>query len=391
MTSPLNGVRVLDLSRGLAGPFCTQILADFGAEVIKVENTAGGDPERSQPPLIGEQGTNFYSVNRNKKSITVDLKKEEGRTLFKKLAARVDIVLDQFRPGVMERMGLGYEVLKEINQRLIYCTLTGFGTDGPMKDTAAHDINLLSWSGLAELTGTADGPPSISAAQVAGLCGGSLHAVIAIMMALYNRERTGQGQMCEVAMLDGTIALLGHALGTWSGRGQVPERGQDILTGGYACYNFYPAKDGYISLGAWENKFWSEFCAKIGCPEFADKQWDDSWQRAMKEAIGKVTREKTRAEWIAIFPDICMSPVLNLEEMSKLPQVRARNMLLELDNFKDSGRELRLAGLPIRLSETPAQAVLTFPILGEHNAEVLRELGYADDMIDRLRDDKVIG
>ncbi|HEX3011833.1 MAG TPA: CoA transferase, partial [Syntrophomonadaceae bacterium] len=254
MTLPLEGIKVLDLSRYLPGPFCTQLLADFGAEVIKVEDPRGGDLGRHLAPLIENQSARFYTVNRNKKSITLDLKQEEGKAAFKKLVLNSDVVVDQFRPGVMDKLGLGYENLREVNDKIIYCTLTGYGLNGPLRNTAGHDINYLSLAGITELTGTSQGKPAICAAQIADIAGGSLYSVIAILLALAARDKTGQGQLCDIAMMDGAVSLLSYTLGEWSGWGRLPERGGDVLTGGYAFYNIYQTKDNkYVSLGALED------------------------------------------------------------------------------------------------------------------------------------------
>lgn len=214
MSLPLEGIRVLDLSRYLPGPLATQLLADFGAEVIKVEDRAG-ELGRYLPPLINGESSRFYTVNRNKKSITLDMKKEDGKKVFRALAAKADIVVDQFRPGVMDKMGLGYESLRKINDRLIYCIITGYGLTGPMRDTAGHDLNYLNISGVTELTGTKNGMPSLCGVQIADIAGGSLYAVIAMLLAVMARDNTGKGQLCDVAMMDGALSLLSYTIGEW--------------------------------------------------------------------------------------------------------------------------------------------------------------------------------
>lgn len=393
MSLPLEGVRILDLSRYLPGPFCTQILADFGAEVIKVEDPKGGDLGRSLTPCIEGESARFYTVNRNKKSISLDLRKEEGKAIFKKLVASADVVVDQFRPGVMAQMGLGYDQLREINERLIYCAITGYGLTGPLRDVAGHDLNYLSLAGVTGLTGTYQGPPAMSGVQIADIAGGTLYAVIAILLALASREKNGKGQLCDVAMLDGSISLLAYTLGEWSGWGRLPERGNDVLTGGYACYNVYQTKDNqYVSLGAVEDKFWAEFCERIGRPEYIKMQWDTAQQPEVIADVREIMRGKTRDEWVEFFAssDICFTPVLTLEEMCEQPQVVAREMILKLRNVRNSGKDVALTGVPVKLSETPGKAVLTFPKLGEHNEEILAAIGFSAADMERLRRDGVI-
>jgi len=236
MGLPLEGIKVLDLSRYLPGPLAAQILADFGAEIIKIEDRKG-ELGRFLEPMINDTSARFYTVNRNKKSMGLDLKQSEGKEIFKKLVAEADIVVDQFRPDVMNKLGLGYEVLKEINPRIIYCIITGYGLTGPMRDAAGHDINYLNIAGVTELLGTKDGPPAMCGVQIADTAGGSLYSVIAILLALAAREKTGRGQLCDVAMMDGALSLLAYTIGEWSGGdGNLPKRGGELLTGGYATY-----------------------------------------------------------------------------------------------------------------------------------------------------------
>ncbi|MDD3889123.1 MAG: CaiB/BaiF CoA-transferase family protein [Syntrophomonadaceae bacterium] len=393
MSLPLKGIKILDLSRYLPGPFCTQILADFGAEVIKVEDPRGGDLGRSLPPLINGQSARFYTVNRNKKSITLDLRKPEGKEIFKQLVKDYDIVVDQFRPGVMTKLGVGYEVLQQVNPSLIYCALTGYGLDGPLKDAAGHDLNYLSLSGVTELTGTYQGMPAMSGVQIADIAGGTLYAVIAILLALANRQKTGRGQLCDIAMMDGAISLLAYTLGEWSGWGQLPERGNDVLTGGYACYNIYETADNkFVSLGAVEEKFWEEFCTKMDRKDYIAIQWDKEKQPEVINDIRMLMKQKKRDEWVKFFAssDICFTPVLTLAEMSRHPHVLARDMIYKLQNVRESGQEVVLPGIAVKLSETPGKVVLEFPELGEHNREVLMAAGYTEAEIKNFQENNII-
>lgn len=389
---PLDGIKILDLSRYLPGPFCTQMLADYGAEVIKVEDR-GGELGRHLPPYLGGNSSRFYSVNRNKKSLTIDLKKQAGKEVFKRLAGECDVVVDQFRPGVMDKLGLGYEVLRQINPRLIYCAITGYGLNGPLRDTAGHDLNYLSLAGLTELTGSQGGPPVISGSQLADIAGGSLYSVIAILLALASRERTGQGQLCDVAMMDGSISLLTYALGEWSGTGKKPKRGGETLNGGYACYQIYQTKDQrYLSLGAVEDKFWAAFCKRLGREDYISYQWAQPRQEEIIKEIQTIISEKTYAEWVDFFTndDFCLTPVLDLEEMTAHPQVKAREMIHILPDFAQSGHNMVLTGVPVKLSSTPGEAVFDFAAYGQHNQEILERLGYSEEDLRKLQEDQVI-
>jgi len=368
-------------------------MADFGAEVVKVEDPRGGELGRHLDPLIGGQSARFYTVNRNKKSITLDLRKEDGKAIFKQLVLNSDVVVDQFRPGVMDKMGLGYEKLKRINERIIYCSITGYGLDGPLRDAAGHDLNYLSLAGVTGLTGAYREAPAMSGAQIADIAGGTLYAVIAILLALVSRKVTGKGQLCDVSMMDGSISLLAYTLGEWSGWGRLPERGNELLTGGYACYKIYATKDNrHVSLGAIEDKFWAEFCQKVEREEYIRFQWDKERQPDIIADIEEIIRGKTREEWEAFFAgsDICFTPVLDLEEMCRHPQVAARDMILKLENIAGSGKDMILTGIPIKLSETPGKVELNFPELGEHNNEILQAAGYTLEEIEEFRKRKVI-
>ncbi|HZK84773.1 MAG TPA: CaiB/BaiF CoA-transferase family protein [Desulfosporosinus sp.] len=393
MSLPLEGIKVLDLSRYLPGPLATQILADFGAEVVKVEDRKG-ELGRFLQPMVKDTSARFYTVNRNKKSIGLDLKHPEGKEIFKKLVAETDIVVDQFRPDVMNKLGLGYEVLKEINPRIIYCIITGYGLTGPMRDAAGHDVNYLNIAGVTELLGTKDGPPAMCGVQIADTAGGSLYSVIAILLALAAREKTGKGQLCDVAMMDGALSLLAYTIGEWSGgEGNLPKRGGELLTGGYATYNNYECKDGkYVSLGAVEDKFWASFCRKVGLEEYIPLQMDVPSQPKIEASIQKIMLTKIRDEWVEFFSDydICFTPILTLDEMVKHPQVLARNMVHTLTNFQGSGKDLVCTGVPIKLSETPGEAKMVFARTGENTDEVLAGIGYSNAQIEQLHKDSIV-
>ncbi len=393
MVLPLAGIKVLDLSRYLPGPFCTQMLADFGAEVIKIEDPQGGDLMRHVPPMIEGESAGFYSVNRNKKSVTLNLKTEEGKAIFRRLVAKSDIVVDQFRPGVMDKMGLGYDQLRQVNEGIIYCSITGYGLNGPLRDAAGHDLNYLSLAGITGLNGTYKGMPAICGMQIADIAGGTLYSIIAILLALTSRQKTGQGQLCDIAMMDGSISLLALTLGQWSGWGKLSEMGDDLLSGGYAFYQIYRTKDDkFVSLGALEEKFWAGFCNKLNKPNYVKQQFDKSLQRDMIAEIQMLMQEKTRDEWVEYFSDsdICFTPILSLEEMCEHPQVLARDMIVKLRNVRGSGKDLALIGVSVKLSGTPGVAKMIFPRLGEHNEDVLMTAGYTAEDIKAFQNDRII-
>lgn len=391
MTLPLDSIRVLDLTRLLPGPFCTWLLADFGADVIKVEDPSLGDYARWSEPKQGDMGAMFHALNRNKKSLSLNLKTEKGREIFRQLVKEADVLVESFRPGVMDRLGVGYESLKEINPRLIYCAITGYGQDGPYAHLPGHDINYLSYAGMLDLQGVRGGPPFVPAVQVADIGGGALMAGMGILMALLARDRTGKGQFVDISMMDGVISWM-PVLSDFLATGRLPRRGEMVLSGGKACYGVYETADGrYLSVGALEPKFWEVFCQEIGKPEFISRlnaPLDE--QERMKESIAAVMKTKTLAEWMDIFrdKDTCVAPVLNLEEAVQNPQVKHRQMVMEVQH--PSLGMIRQVGFPIKLSETPAQYRHSAPKLGEHNEEILTQLGYSAADIEQLRKERVI-
>ncbi len=389
---PLASLRVLDLSRLLPGPYCTMLLADFGAEVIKIEDPRLGDYARSFGPGWGEDSAFFSSLNRNKNSVTLNLKSEEGKAIFKKMVQKADVLVESFRPGVMERLGLGYDTLKEIRPELIYCAITGYGQDGPYADRPGHDINFLSLAGLLDLQGEKDGKPVLPAVQIADLGGGALMAVTGILFALMSRQVTGKGQMVDISMLDGAISWMQAILPRFLATGQVPERGEPFLSGGLACYGIYETADRrYLAVGALEPKFWMSFCQKIGKEEWVSRlDAPQPEQEEMKRELTSIIGKKTLSEWMELFDGIeaCVSPVLTAEEMIQDPQVRHRQMILDCKHPEHG--IVRLPGVPIKMSETNGSVRSFAPALGEHNHLYLKEMGYSDQQIDRLKKEKII-
>lgn len=378
---PLAGLRVLDLSRLLPGPYSSRILADFGAEVIKIEPPGGGDWLRYVPPLEDGVSLLFRALNRGKKSLTLNLKSDEGRSIFMRLIPTADVLLEGFRPGVMERLGLGYEQLARANPRLIYCALTGYGPEGPYRERAGHDLNYIGLAGLLELTGMRDGPPAVPGAQIADLTG-ALWAAVGILVALAGRERTGQGQRVDASFLGAALACLPVAVARHAG-GQPMRRGESDLTGGAVCYQIYQAADGgYVTLAALEPQFWAAFCQAIGREDLLEEQFAPAIPgHPVYDALSALFRSRPRQEWADLLAavDACCEPVYTLEEALESVPVQALGMLAG-------------AGLlpPVRLSAQPVLSPIPAPLLGEHTAILLAELGYSEADIERLHQQAVV-
>jgi alpha-methylacyl-CoA racemase len=394
MSGALEGVRVLDLSRLLPGGFCSLLLADFGAEVLKVEDTGMGDYVRWSPPYHegaedSAKSALFLALNRGKRSIRVNLKEVGGREILLKLAREHDVLLESFRPGVMDRLGVGYERLRQENPGLVYCAITGYGQDGPYTGRSGHDMNYLGLNGLLGLTGDAGGPPVQSAGQIADLGGGALMGAFGILAALREREHSGEGQFVDVSMFDGSLSWLALVAARYLCDGVVPKRGEGELSGGLVCYRPYACKDGWVTLGALEPKFWQEWCRGVGREDLVDKQFERPGSEAHAE-VERVFLERTRAEWheFAERHDCCLEPVLDLDEALGSELVRAREMVVEVEQPGADG--LRLLGVPVKLSRTPGAPAGPGPALGEHTREVLAGLGYGAEQIDALDESGVV-
>jgi crotonobetainyl-CoA:carnitine CoA-transferase CaiB-like acyl-CoA transferase len=379
LTMPLEGVRVLDLTRLLPGPYCSLLLADFGADVIKIEDPNLGDYARFYEPKVGEYSAMFHSLNRNKRSMTLDLKNEQNKQIFIDLVKTADVLIESFRPGVMDRLGLGYEELKKHNPKLIYCAITSYGQTGPYKDIPGHDINFLSYSGLLELQGEQNRKPVSSSVQIGDIGGGSLMAVIGILVAIMDAKKSGEGQFIDISMLDGAVSWMQSILPGYLTSNQLPKRGELILNGGLACYEVYETKDQrYLSVGALEVKFWKNFCQVIGKEALISKlNAPLEEQNAMKAEIQAVMATKTLNEWLELFDgvDACVAPVLTVAEMVNDPQIRHRRMIEEV--YDPTLGMIRQIANPIKLSRTQVRTVRQAPGLGEHNEEILTELGYS--------------
>ena len=394
--SALSDIRVLDLSRLLPGGFCSLLLADFGAEVLKVEDTGMGDYIRWSPPFHegadeSAKSALFLALNRGKRSIRLNLKEEAGREVLLRLVREYDVLLESFRPGVMERLGVGYERLRDENPGLVYCAITGYGQDGPYTERSGHDMNYLGLNGLLGLTGDADGAPVQPGGQIADLGGGALMAAFGIMAALRERERSGEGQLVDVSMFDGSLSWLALVAAKYLADGVVPRRGEPELAGGLVCYRPYACSDGWVTLGALEPKFWQEWCRGVGREDLVEKQFERPGSDAHAE-VERIFLERTREDWQAFASehDCCLEPVLGLDEALDSELVRAREMILKLDQ-PGAGADVRLLGVPVKLSRTPGAPAGPGPALGEHTREVLSSLGYSDDEIAALLESGTAG
>jgi alpha-methylacyl-CoA racemase len=407
MSLPLQGIRVLDLSRLLPGGFCSLLLADLGAEVLKVEDTGIGDYIRWSPPYVegaedSAKSALFLALNRNKRSIRIDLKHERGREVLLRLVREHDVVLESFRPGVLDRLGVGYERMREVNPGIVYCAITGYGQTGPKRDAAGHDMNYLGLVGLLGLTGERDGVgghPIQSAGQIADLGGGALMAAFGILAALRERDGapaqpgsgrpaqpgSGEGQVVDVSMVDGALSWLAMVAGAYFAEGAVPRRGGLPLAGSLICYRPYECADGWVTLGALEPKFWQAWCRGTGHEELIERQFEGPGSQAHAQVV-EIFKERTRAEWqeFAAQHDCCLEPVLELDEALDSELVRAREMVVALDQPGVDGG-VRQLGIPVKLARTPGEhSRLPGPALGEHTERVLAEAGYGPQEITAL-------
>jgi crotonobetainyl-CoA:carnitine CoA-transferase CaiB-like acyl-CoA transferase len=390
-TGPLSGVRILDLTRLLPGGFCTQLLGDLGADVIKVEDTGAGDYVRWAPPYYGDDektslGTRsalYLSLNRNKRSVRLDLKQPGGTQALLKLVEGADALVESFRPGVLERLGVGYEKLLGANPALVICPITGYGQDGPNRDRAGHDQNYLGLNGILGLTGEKEGPPVQAGAQIADLGGGGLMAAVGILAALNEAKTSGKGQVVDVSMTDGSLSWLAMVAGRYFCEGRVPKRGELELSGGIICYRPYEAKDGWVSCGALEQKFWAAWCRGVEREDLIDRQFDPPGSDAHGEAV-EIFKQRTRDEWVAFNDehDCCIEPILDLDEALDSPQVREREMVVEWD--QPGLGPVKQLGVPVKFSRTPGGVNRPAPALGEHTAEVLEAAGCSAEEIAAL-------
>jgi crotonobetainyl-CoA:carnitine CoA-transferase CaiB-like acyl-CoA transferase len=381
---PLDGVRVLDLSRLLPGPYCTLVLADLGAEVIKIEDVEAGDYIRAMGPFVGGESSYFLALNPGKKSVSLNLKAPAGREIFMKLAATARVIVESFRPGTVERLGIGYDAVRAVNPGLVYCAISGYGQDGPDRDLAGHDLDFTARSGILGLCGRPGELPAIPPVQIADL-GSALFAATGILAWLRESDRTGIGRYVDIGMLDSAVAMMvmpaaEHEAGERGGRGRMP------LSGKHPCYNVYRTADRRdVSLAALEKKFWEAFCRKVGRDDLVPLQFSEkAGDLALFEAL---FAGRTAAEWREILAgtDFCCEVVSSLDEVFEDPQVRARNLVIPAG---PGGPAVKRVGHPLRSRAEHGRKPC--PGHGEHTAELLREIGVSEAGIDGLEASGVI-
>jgi len=400
MPAPLEGVNVVDLSRLAPGPYCSMLLGDLGADVLRIEEPGGGraaqirrQSGQASSQEEQERSIAFSAHGRNKRSLILNLKYERARKIFFQLAERADVILEGFRPGVVKRLGVDYETIRAINPRIVYCSLTGYGQDGPYQGLVGHDINYISMAGALGIIGSPGERPAIPSNLLADYAGGGMQAALAIVAALLARERTGQGQYIDVAMMDGVLSLLTAEAVSYFSRGTIPRRGETTLTGALPHYNVYETEDGkYLSIGSLEPYFYENLCRAIGRDDLIpDQNSEGERRREIFEVFKAIFLTKTRDEWFEILKqtDICVAPVYGLDEVFSDPQVIHRKMVVEIEHPKFG--KITQVGIPFKFSDTPGEIRDLAALPGQHTDEVLKELEYSKEDIETLRKEEVVG
>ena len=380
---PLAGIRILDLTRLLPGPVATLHLADLGADVIKIEDPQVGDYARTLGTGQGVDSAYFRMINRNKRGLLLDLKKPEGVEVFLRLAETADVIVESFRPGVVDKLGVGFSAVTAVNPKIAYCSISGYGQDGPYKDLAGHDINYLGYAGVLDQIGREGGDPALPNFQIADLLGGALTAAMGILAVVLEAQRSGRGRYIDVAMTDSVLAHTYFSMLRLNDAGHSLPRGSDLLSGGLPCYAAYRCADGrHMAVGALEGKFWKTCCALLGQPAWSERQWD----AGLRSEVAALFATRTRDDWAKLFAavDCCVTPVLTPEEAVDDAQITARGMVL-----RDDG--LTQFAPPLKLSDHEFTIRQAAPKAGEHSAEILRAAGYSDTQIDRLQATGVFG
>jgi CoA:oxalate CoA-transferase len=395
MAGPLENVRVLDMTWALAGPFCAMLLADLGAEVIKVENPEGGDTSRKNFPFVKEVSSYFLSVNRGKKSVTVNLQHPRGKEIVLSLAKKSDVLVENFRPGVMDRLGLGYAAVREVNPRIIYASCSGFGRTSPYAHRPAYDVIVQGMGGTLSITGEEGGPP-VRVGFSIGDIGGGIFTALGILSALHEREKSGQGQMVDVAMLDCQMALLENAFTRFFATGEVPERigtRHPVQT----PFQALPSKDGYIVVAVARQDWWEKFCQLINRSDLiSDERFKTNPARTknhkdLEEILSGITRTRTTSEWVSDMEkaDIACGPVNTVPQVAGDPHTHAREMITQVKHAQAG--MLRVVNSPIKLSRTPVKLERASPVLGEHTEEVFMGLlGLSKEDLAKLKEEKAI-
>jgi crotonobetainyl-CoA:carnitine CoA-transferase CaiB-like acyl-CoA transferase len=392
---PLDDLLVVDLTRALAGPYCTLMLADMGARVVKIETPDGGDDTRGWgPPFVGGESSYFLGVNRNKESLTLNLKHPAGQAVFRRLAQRADVLVENFRPGTMARFGFGYDAVQSINPRLVYAAISGFGQDGPYRERVAYDLILQGMGGLMGTTGEEGGSPVKVGVAVTDIAVG-MFAAYGILVALRARERTGRGQLVDASMLDSQVAWMTYQAGYYFATGENPRR-LGSAHPSLVPYQAFRTRDGYINVAVGSESIWARFVQVIGAPELAeDARFRSNSERvrhreALRPLLEPVFEQKSTAEWSAALEaaGVPAGPIYLLSDLFGDPQVRHRNLVVEMNHPK-AGR-IKQTGIPIKLSDTPGGFVSPPPLLGEHTDGILTELGYTAPEISAMHGDGAV-
>ncbi len=371
----LSTIKVLDLSRMLPGPYCSMMLADHGAQVIAIEDKR-----------YKEEGNFVGNIYRNKRHMTLDLKTRGGKKILFDLVKDADVFIEGFRPGVVKKLGIDYKVLNALNPKLIYCSLTGYGQSGSLKDTAGHDVNYLSYAGLLDQIGMPGTPPIIPGIPIADLAAGSMNAAIGILLALFSREKTGKGQSVDISMTDGSLGLMMLPMFFREVFGETPVRGQGFLSHRYACYNTYETMDGrYLSIGAVEHRFWKILCRYLDVGEYEALQYDEACKDEIIEKFRAIFRQKTLLSWEKELSslDVCFAPVRTLDEVLEDPFFKTRQMVV--DGVGENNNGNKTIGIPVKLGGTPG-SLRTPPVcFGENTKEILKEMNYSKEEIEAFK------
>lgn len=384
----LRGARILDLSRLLPGPYATLLLADLGAEVIKIEEPGAGDPLRLTPPFIGNWGAYFAALNRNKQSVILDLKTPTGREIFFKMATHADALLETFRPGVMERLGIDYDAVRRLNPKIVYCSLTGYGQTGPYRDRAGHDLNYVAVAGLLSLRGSEK--PEIPGTPIADLSGG-MAAALMILAALQRRERDGQGAYIDLSMTDVVFSWLAIHLAQLQATETAPRPSEAVLLGAFPCYAIYETADGkYVTVAALEPKFWKNLCVALDCTDHIPHQFNSEMREEIFVGMRAIFKTKHRKEWLELLGsrEVPIAPVNDLAEALADPQIAERHLVRQ---FSPGAGELMQVAFPAKFKGLNENSDQPPPGLGQHTREVLQSLGYEEEQIGELRRRGVIG
>ncbi len=375
----LDGIKVVDLSRLLPGPYCSMVMADHGAEVTAIED------RRFQSDDLY-----FSDVNRNKRHMTLNLKTSAGKEIFFKLAGKADVILEGFRPGVVERLGVDYSSIQKINPAIIYCSISGYGQDGPLKKSVGHDVNYMSRAGVLGLIGEKESNPVIPAVQFADIAGGAMNGVIGILLALYERQRSGLGQYIDISMTDGMLGLLTLPYFLQKKSKEKQLKSETMLSHRFACYNTYETKDGrHLAIGAVENRFWKNLCHYLEIPEYSDLQYDEKKKDEIIKRLRAIFKNRTLHQWEEELTqlDVCFSKIQNMEEVLSDDLFRDRNMVVDLEK---NGSIEKVLGVPVKLARTPGTLRTAPQEFGEATRDILSELGYSEETIDQFCDKGVV-